>query len=132
MTEQYIQHLTLGVYQFNQAESYTREHLDSNGNYEHELYQVEMDILHVKIRSRFAKGSHNNVWIGYNPDLKLTEGQNPITEWYCDCKAGARIFGMCAHVTSIKWYFGIGRQSKDLTKPRKSEFFLNLCLDSKN
>ena len=68
------------MYQLNQAESYTRKHLDSNGNYEHEIYQVEIDILHVKIGSRYSKGSHHNVWIGYSSELKLTEGQNPITE----------------------------------------------------
>lgn len=72
---------------------YTREHLDSNGYYFHELYQVEKDILHVKIGY--------NVGIGHSPDFKLTEGQNPISDWYCDCKAGARFFGMCAHITSI-------------------------------
>ena len=132
LTEEYIKHFTLGVYQFNQAESYTREHLDSNGDYLHELYQVEIDILHVKIGSRFTKGAHHNVWIGYGPDLKLTEGQNPISDWYCDCKAGARVFGMCAHITSIIWFLGIGRHQKTLLDMRKSEFFLKLCLDSRN
>ena len=57
---------------------------------------------------------------------------HPITERYCDCKAGARVFGMCAHITSIIWYLGIGRHNNKLTKLRKSDFFLKLCLDSKD
>jgi len=99
LTEEYIKHLTLGVYQLKQAVPYTLEHIDDQGNYLFELYEEEIDILHVKIKSRFSRVTTHNIWLGYQKDYKLTEGRNPITDWYCDCKAGARIFGMCAHIT---------------------------------
>ena len=38
LTFEYIQHLTLGVYQLKQALPYTKEHLDKDGNYIFELY----------------------------------------------------------------------------------------------
>ena len=41
----------------------------------------------------------HNTWIKYS-----TVSMNSIQEWYCDCKAGARVFGAFSHVTSIIWY----------------------------
>lgn len=118
------------MYQLKQALPYTREHLDTDGNYIFELYEEEIDILHVKMRSRHSSQVTHNIWIGYGSNLKLTEGQNPISERYCSCKAGARIFGMCEHITSVIWYLGIAGNDSNHLKIRKSDFFLNLCKSS--
>jgi len=106
------------------------EHIDDQGNYLFELYEEEIDILHVKIKSRFSRVTTHNIWLGYQKDYKLTEGQNPITDWYCDCKAGARIFGMCAHITSLIWYLGIGRHNPTALKTRRCDMFLKICKDT--
>ena len=119
LTEEYIQSLTHGVYQLKQAIPYTKEHIDKEGNFLFELYEEEINILHVKIRSRYSNQLTHNIWVGYEPEAKLTEGQTPIQSWYCDCKAGARVFGMCAHITSLLWYLGIGRHNPEKLMPKK-------------
>ena len=80
LTEEYIQHLTFGIYQLKQARSYTNEHLDEQGNYMFELYEEEENILHVKLKSRHQSQTVHNIWIQYFPLFKLTEGQSPITD----------------------------------------------------
>ena len=52
LTLEYIEHLTIRVFQIKQALPYTREHLDEDGNYMFELYEEEIDILHVEMRPR--------------------------------------------------------------------------------
>jgi len=131
LTEEYIQHLTFGIYQLKQARSYTNEHLDEQGNYMFELYEEEENILHVKLKSRHQSQTVHNIWIQYFPLFKLTEGQSPITDWYCSCKAGARILGMCAHITSVIWFLGVGRHLKIRTNLRKCDFYSKLCKDAK-
>jgi hypothetical protein len=37
------------------------------------------------------------LWIEYSP----TE----VTAWYCKCRAGARVVGVCSHIASILWYY---------------------------
>jgi len=72
----------------------------------------------------------HNIWIEYDHRLKLTEGQNPIMNWYCTCKTGTRILGMCAHITSVIWFLGVGRHNNQLKNPRKCDFFAMLCIDA--
>lgn len=130
LTPEYIQSLTMGVYQLKQALPYTIEHINADGQYLFELFEEELDILHVKIKSRYSSQLVHNIWLSYNPTAKLTEGQTPIKEWYCDCKAGSRIFGMCAHITSLIWYLGIGRITPNILVPRRSDLYLKLCKDT--
>jgi hypothetical protein len=47
--------------------------------------------------------------------------------WYCTCKADARVLGMCAQITSVIWFLDVGRQLKN---PRKCDFFAKLCIDA--
>jgi len=103
LTEDYLQRLTFGIYQINQAKNYTAEHLDENGNYLFEVFDCSENesIIHVKIRSRFTSQTIHDCWIKYDPNLSSKEGQSPISNWYCMCKCGARVFGMCAHITSV-------------------------------
>ena len=119
------------MYQLKQAKSYTAEQLYENGNYIFEMFGYEdlIDVIHVKLRSRFTNQLIHNCWIKYDISLKINKNQNPILAWYCDCKAGARVFGMCAHVTSILWYLGVAIFDSNLTKPRLSDLFLRLCID---
>ena len=100
------------------------------GNYLFGIFEQEENILHTKLRSRHQSKVKHNIQIQYNPHLKLTEGQNPIEDRYCGCKAGARVIGMCAHITSILWYLSIARHGQNLTKIRKCDLFMKLCLDS--
>ena len=70
LTDEFIEALTFGVYQLKQVLSYTREHLDENGNYVFELYEEEANILHVKLKSRHHSQTIHNKWIQYYALLK--------------------------------------------------------------
>ena len=32
-----------------------------------------------------------------------------VTAWYCKCRAGTRVVGVCSHIASILWYLGYAR-----------------------
>ena len=34
---------------------------------------------------------------------------DPVKDWFCQCKAGARVVGCCAHVSSVIWHLGLTR-----------------------
>lgn len=131
LTEEYIQNLTKGVYQLKHARNYTAGHLDDNGNYLFEMYEEDDPecIVHIKLRSRFSSQTVHDLWVEYNYELRLTEGQNPILNYYCECKSGSRNLGMCAHVTSVLWYLGIARNNEELMKKRKCDYFFEKCND---
>ena len=46
----------------------------------------------------------NTVWIRYS--------NNEIVSWYCLCRAGARVVGVCSHVAAMLWYLGGARFSR--------------------
>jgi hypothetical protein len=45
------------------------------------------------------------LWIQYD--------SNQIVAWYCKCKAGARVVGVCAHIPSVLLYLGYARHNSD-------------------
>jgi hypothetical protein len=114
-----------------QALSYTAEHLDSEGTYIFELFAEEINIIHVKLRSRHFGSVVHDIWIKYDSSLKLSRSQDPVRNWYCTCKSGARVFGLCAHVTSILWFLGVAIHDSNLTKQRKCDLFKNFVIDCK-
>ena len=122
LSEDFIRSLTFGVYQLKQSKSYTQEHLNDNGEYEFEFIDYDEGIIRVKINSRHKSQTIYNTFIKYNKSLN-----SPIDGWYCDCRAGARVAGCCAHVASIIWFLGVGLYDKKLLKIRPSGYYYDLC-----
>ena len=58
------------------------------------------------------------------------EQVNRIKNWYCDCKAGARVVGTCVHVSSVLWYLGVARHHPELVKKRPSTKFMEYLRDA--
>jgi hypothetical protein len=110
MCEDEIRELTLGVYQVKLARSYTQEHRRSDGSYDILVNSEVPSILSAKIQSRHTSSKQYKLWIKY--------GEILISGWYCTCKNGSRVVGMCAHVTSVIWYLAFMRhetsQRKDI------------------
>ena len=125
LSEDFIRNLTFGVYQLKQSKSYTQEHLNDDGEYEYEFIDYEKEILRVKINSRHKSQTIYNTFIKYSSDIN-----SPIGGWYCDCRAGARVVGCCAHVASIIWFLGVGLYNSKLLKITRSGFYQNLCIDA--
>jgi hypothetical protein len=101
-----LRELTLGIYQLKQARSYTQEHLSDTGSYNVFLHKQNADVLRVKIQSRHVASKVHNLWISYD--------HSDITGWYCQCRAGARVIGCCAHISSVVWYLSHARHNLEV------------------
>ena len=38
--------------------------------------------------------------------------------WYCRCKTGARVVGVCAHIAAVLWYLGYARYRYNIDEDR--------------
>lgn len=61
-----------------------------------------------KIQSRYTSSKKYFWWIKINND----DPHDPIVGWFCECKAGARTVGCCAHLATIIWYLGNRKHSQ--------------------
>ena len=99
--------LTFGTYQLKQAKAYTREHLSSDGDYTINIHNQAPGLLRVRIQSRHINAKRYFCWVEYstaNVDAK-------IVAWFCQCIAGQRTVGCCAHVASVLWFLGNERHN---------------------
>ena len=80
-----LRFLTLSSYQIKQATSYTQDHLTEGGLHQLFVFKESRDVLRVQIQSGHTSSKVHNLWI------QFTDGLNPITGWYCQCKSGATI-----------------------------------------
>ena len=100
-----IRELTLGVYQLRMARSYTYEHIDVDGKFEILVNDDIPKLLSSKIQSRHVSAKQYKCWISY--------GEGVINGWYCKCKAGSRVVGMCSHITCVIWYLSYARHNDE-------------------
>ncbi|XP_033725099.1 uncharacterized protein LOC117315068 [Pecten maximus] len=106
LSEEDLRNITLGVYQLKLARSYTQEHLDDNGDYIIMIDDSVSNIVRVQIQSRHTSAKRYLSWIEYDEVV--------VKSWYCQCRAGARVVGACAHVSSILWYLGFARHANQV------------------
>ena len=104
ISEDELRNLTVGIYQLKLARAYTMEHLDEEGEYIISLNDDIADILRVCIQSRHTSSKSYLLWIQYS--------HSSVQSWYCQCKAGARVLGACAHISSVLWYLGFARHNE--------------------
>ena len=107
-----LRSITCGVYQLKQAKSYTREHFDHEGQYKIELHKEAENIIRIRIQSRHVGSKRYFLWVEYNGES--------VNAWYCQCKAGMRTVGCCAHVASVIWYLGFARHNS-IEEPRRKK-----------
>lgn len=99
LTEEEIRNITLGTYQVKMAKAYSHEHLQEDGAYDILIAEDVPNIVGAKNRHVSAKK--------YLCWIRNCEGA--IVSWYCKCKAGSRVVGCCAHITSVLWYLAFAR-----------------------
>jgi len=105
LTEEEIATLiTCGTYQIEQAKHYTDEHINSQGGFEFFVHKSANDLIRARVQSRHKNATKYFVWVEFS--------KKAITGWYCQCKAGARMVGCCAHVATLVWYFAYARLSR--------------------
>jgi hypothetical protein len=104
LDEEELRNITCGVYQIRMSSSYIQEHLEGNSQFF--IHREDEHLLRIKIQSRHVSSKEYHLWIEYNP-VK-------VTAWYCKCKSGARVVGVCAHIASIIWYLGYARHNPSI------------------
>lgn len=94
LDEEGLRALTCGTYQLRLSSSYAQEHME--GDCIIQMHKEEHGLLRIRMRSRHVSSKSYQLWIKY--------GDGTIIAWYCKCRAGARVVGMCAHTASIVWH----------------------------
>ena len=97
--------LFFGTYQIKRARTYVKEHFDTDSDFIVEIDNSIDDIVRCSIQSRHSNANRYKAWIQYS----LTG--DPIRAWYCQCKAGGRTVGCCAHIASVIWYLCYSRHT---------------------
>lgn len=108
LTEEEIRNITLGTYQVKMAKAYSHEHLQEDGAYDILIAEDVQNIIGAKIQSRHVSAKKYQCWIHHR--------EGAILSWYCKCKAGSRVVGCCAHITSVLWYLAYARHKSTPVK----------------
>lgn len=117
--------LAVGTYQLKLAPRYFSAHKELNNNefivftapealckeYCSAFYVGEKkpQLLLVKMNPRFS--AHRPPYYTYVLFDREGSGINAILAHFCDCKAGARTVGSCAHVICVVWFLSFGRHT---------------------
>ncbi|XP_048768744.2 uncharacterized protein LOC125662931 [Ostrea edulis] len=99
LDEEQLRSLTCGTYQLKLSPSYAQEHIE--GDCAIHVHKEEPGLVRIRMQSRHVSSRSYLLWIKY--------AEGAIIAWYCKCKAGARVVGMCAHIAAILWYVGYAR-----------------------
>ncbi|XP_061191748.1 uncharacterized protein LOC133199988 [Saccostrea echinata] len=99
LDEDQLRNLTCGTYQLKLSRSYIQEHIE--GECDISFHKDNDRLLRLKIQSRHTSSKQYLVWIEYS--------DCSVEAWYCTCRAGARVVGMCSHIAAIIWYLAKGR-----------------------
>ena len=128
---EYLQNITIGIYQVNLSPSYIQDKLQRDDDDELQvdtLFQ-ENNFICLRVYSRFRNRIRHQVFISYVED-EIEGEEGPINGYYCTCQSGERTLGMCAHVASILWYLGYARHQPRVKYPNGS--LLNMTADAAN
>ena len=88
------------------AKLYTQEHIDEHGAYEIAIYTDDDKLLLAKLNSRHISSKEYQLCIRHE--------LSSVTAWFCSCRAGASVVGMCSHCATVIWFLAYARhQDKD-------------------
>lgn len=101
LSEEDLRNITCGTYQLKLSPSYVQEYLGEESDIL--VFKEDPGLLRVKVQSRHISSKQYLLWI------KFTESN--ITAWFCKCRAGARVVGVCSHIAAVLWYLGYARHT---------------------
>ncbi|XP_065937114.1 uncharacterized protein [Magallana gigas] len=115
LDEDQLRELTCGTYQVKLASSYAEEHFGNGCDIM--VHKEDQSLIRVRIRSRHISSKSYLLWIRYD--------EGSVIGWYCRCRAGARVVGMCAHIAAVLWYLGLGHDMESLRSVRDWSKFID-------
>jgi hypothetical protein len=104
LMEEQLRSITFGVYQLKLSSSYIQEYMDGESRIC--VHKDDNNLIRVRIQSRHVSSKKYLLWIKYS--------ETEVLSWYCICRAGARVVGVCAHIAAIIWYLS-GARDRDRT-----------------
>ena len=116
LDEEDLRNITCGVYQIKLSTSYIQEFLD--GDCTIQLFKEDQNRIRVHLQSRHVSSKSYLLQIKYTPA--------EVTSWYCKCRAGARVVGVCSHIAAILWYLGFARYQNRSSYGVKN-WVVNVC-----
>jgi hypothetical protein len=104
--------LTHGSYQLKQSLSYVSQHFSGakKSNFI-EICREEPDLIRARIISRHRSQVKYLCYVRFISNE--VNNKDCITGYVCRCMSGMRTVGMCAHITSIIYWFCYGRYMDD-------------------
>ncbi|XP_062589596.1 uncharacterized protein LOC134251226 isoform X2 [Saccostrea cucullata] len=115
LDEDQLRELTCGTYQVKLSSSYAEEHFGNGSDIM--VHKEDQSLIRVRIRSRHVSSKSYLLWIRYD--------EASVIGWYCKCRAGARVVGMCAHIAAVIWYLGFGRHMESFRSVRDWSKFID-------
>ena len=115
---QIAQNITCGIYQIEQAKHYVDQHMNEHGGFQFFIHKTADNLIRARLQSRHVAATKYFVWIKYTKD--------ELIGWYCQCKAGRRLVGCCAHVATLIWYFAYARHISYGPSGNLHKFFLSV------
>jgi hypothetical protein len=99
LMEEQLRSITFGVYQLKLSSSDIQEYMDGESRIC--VHKDDNNFIRVRIQSRHVSSKQYLLWITYS--------ETEVLSWYCTCRAGARVVGVCAHIAAIIWYLSGAR-----------------------
>lgn len=110
MTEEEIRGLAIKLYQVGLVKSYVQEHFNENSEFEVMVIQLDPHLICAKLQSRHILSKSYLLWIVFD--------KIQVTSWYCRCRIGSRVVGMCVHIASVLWYLAYARHLSTICPPK--------------
>lgn len=108
-----LRNLTFGVFQLRLSPSYIQYNtIEGNNFFEYDSRLNDLQLVRIRVKSRHRNTVKYQLFISFN----VAERQ-PILEYYCTCRSGARTVGMCCHVASIVWFLAYARHQLNVQFP---------------
>lgn len=119
LTLEYLEDLTAGVYQLSLAPAYVQDKMnrDDDESFQFDQRIQEPGLIRIRIYSRFSRATKHQLWIAYQVCEEIDDDEEPISSYYCTCKAGARTLGCCAHIAAVLWFLGYARYQQNVAFP---------------
>jgi len=92
-------------------------------------HPLHPNIIRSRIHSKHHSREEYYCWIKYNQDNSANDNDpfNVVQAAYCQCKAGAKTVGCCAHTACLVWYLSFARH-QDLSIPAYRTYMRALLL----
>lgn len=97
-----LRNITCSVYQLKLSSCYIQEYME--GDSDILIHREVPGLIRVRLQSRHVSSKKHLLWIRYS--------DSSVTAWYCRCRTGARVVGVCSHIAAVIWFLGYAQRNE--------------------